>query len=282
MAFAEARYGDGGDVGCRHDIWMRRSRDGGRSFEESVCLCPSEGSRIWTNPVPVYDGQSGRLFLFYSDNPDNCRTENYLMYSDDWGNHWSAPQRMNGWLETGETPPPFHLAGPGHGIQLTRGEKAGRLIVPFWHRQWGPNRPASERGYCVSALYSDDHGESWHHTAYIGQACMANESRIVETKAGLRWVIRPIGPCRYTCQSSDGGITWTTPGPMALGPANNCNAGAISVEGKAGYGDMLLVSRISGLKRRENMEILISLDGGETFVDRLARAMRCQATVIYA
>ena len=28
LAFCEARYGSGGDSGCPHDIWMRRSTDG--------------------------------------------------------------------------------------------------------------------------------------------------------------------------------------------------------------------------------------------------------------
>ena len=269
-AFAEARHGNGGDAGCPHDIWMRRSRDGGRSFEENICLCSGEGGRVWTNPVPVYDSRSKRLFLFYSDNPDNQRTENFLIFSDDWGDTWSSPRRINACLETGEAPPPFHLAGPGHGLQLTGGERAGRLIVPFWHRQWGPDRPAGERGYCISALYSDDHGENWHSTAYIGRDCLANESRIVETREGLLWIIRPVQPCRYACRSLDGGATWTLPAPMPLGPANNCDAGAAGLRGKEEWGDMVLVSRVSALKRRENMEILISLDGGGTFVERMA------------
>lgn len=270
VAFAEARHGGGGDAGCPHDIWMRRSRNGGRSFTESVCLCPSDGRHVWTNPVPVYDRCAKRLFLFYSDNLDNHRTENYLISSDDWGESWSSPQRINHWLEEGKRALPFHLAGPGHGIQLTRGEHAGRLLVPFWHRQWGPDHPAAERGYCAFVLYSDDSGRTWRHTACTGHACQANEARIAETREGLLWIIRPIQPCRYASRSLDGGTTWSEPIPMSLGPANNCDAGAVSVTGKGGYEDMVLISRVSGLRKRENMEVLISLDGGESFVDRMA------------
>lgn len=31
LAFSEARSGEAGDAGCTHDLWMRKSTDGGRS-----------------------------------------------------------------------------------------------------------------------------------------------------------------------------------------------------------------------------------------------------------
>lgn len=272
LAFAEARRGKGGDADCTHDLWMRRSMDGGKTFEDNVCLCPGGENRCWTNPVPVYDEETNRMFLFYSDNLENRRTENFLIVSDDLGGAWSEPQKINEALESGADALPFHLAGPGHGLQLKRGPFAGRLIVPFWHRRHGVERPAGERGYCVSMLYSDDHGKTWHHTEPFGQACMANESRIAETRNGLLWVIRPGGsnPCRYESRSKDGGRTWSEPAPQATGPANNCDAGVTPIRGKAGYEDALLMSRVSWLERRRDMEILISMDGGRTFSGRMA------------
>lgn len=270
LAFSEARNGNAGDAGCTHDLWMRKSTDGGRTFAESAVLLSGAAGGCWTNPVPVYDEAGGKLFLFVSDNAGNCRTNNYILSSDDLGESWSQPEKINHLLETGEHPLPFHLAGPGHGIQLKRGAHAGRLIMPFWHRRYGVETPAAQRGYCISLLMSDDHGATWRHTNPMGERCMANETRMVETQEGLLWIVRPGGgnPCRYECRSVDGGESWSAPVPQAVGPANNCDAGAVSLSGKAGWEDMTLVSRVSAVERRWNMEILISTDGGRTFPER--------------
>lgn len=269
LVFSEARNGDGSDAGCTHFIFMRRSLDCGIHFEPNVCLLPGE---CWTNPVPIYDESTGRVYLFVSDNHGNCRTENYLLYSDDDGETWSKKAQINVLLESNSDPLPFHLAGPGHGICLTRGEYAGRLIVPFWHRRRGTEVPLEMRGYCASLIYSDDHGKTWHATDSIGQVCMANESRVVETEENLLWVIRPCTtqPCRFESRNTDGGITWSEPRPQAMSAANNCDAGAIRVCGKGEWANTVLISRISEMERRWNTEILISTDGGETFPMRFA------------
>lgn len=266
LVFSEARSGNAGDADCTHDLWMRRSTDGGRSFEESAVVVSGKEGGCWTNPVPVYDGETGRIFLFVSDNAGNCRTDNYFLYSDDLGKSWSEKVRINEMLEQDENPLPFHLAGPGHGIQL----RSGRLIMPFWHRRYGVEKPAQERGYCISLLMSDDHGATWRHAKTMGEACMANESRVVETEEGLLWIIRPGGknPCRYECRSTDGGDSWTEPAPQASSPANNCDAGACSLSAKSGWENMVLMSRVSEAERRWNMEILISADGGHTYPER--------------
>lgn len=271
LCFAEARYGNGGDAGCLHDLWMRKSVDGGRSFAPSVCLCPNEGVRSWTNPVPVYDEDTGRLFLFYSDNPENLRTENFYRFSDDLGESWSAPTDITEMLNRAAAPLPFHLAGPGHGTQLRGGARAGRLIVPFWHR-YGVDRPLEQRGYCVSMLYSDDHGATWSATETMGQDFLANESRIAQTQHDLVWIIRPglNNPGRYVSRSSDDGETWSKPEHLPVGPANNCDGGVMTCSGKPGWEDVLCFSRISWTEKRRDMEVLYSLDGGRSFAGRMA------------
>lgn len=267
LTFAEAREGDAGDANCPHSIWMRRSTDGGKTFEPNACLIPSQGKRSLTNPVAVYDGEINRLFLFYSENPDNLNTKNYIIFSDDFGCTWSQERPINHFLETDSHPMPLHLAGPGHGIQIKKGKFAGRLLMPFWHRRYGVETPAAQREYCVSLLFSDDHGETWKHTEYMGYECSANESRIVETRDGLLWVLRtgPGNLCRYASISKDGGTSWSKPSKMAIGAAKNCDAGVTQIWGKAGYDNMILVSRVSDRDKRRDMEILISYDGGVTF-----------------
>lgn len=270
LVFSEARYGKGSDAGQPHDIHMRRSTDGGRSFSENVCLIPSGGIHCWTNPVPVYDFQTKRLFLFYSDNPDNAKTVNFLIHSDDQGLTWSAPRQINDILEASENSPSLHLAGPGHGIQLKNGPWAGRLLLHFWHRYQSPKAPMAERGYSMSVLYSDDHGETWTRTRLNGFECFANESGIAETRRDLIRVIRGTVNTPFISRSEDGGLTWSNPHPAALPPANCCDMGVLHVGGKENFSDMVLVSRVSALEKRKDIEIRISYDGGKTFDDVLS------------
>lgn len=271
LAFSEAREGNGADADCVHSIHMRRSTDGGKSFGSSVCLYPGEKKSCWTNPVPVYDAVSKRLFLFISDNQENRRTKNYVVCSDDLGETWSSKRSIQDALENGPAHAAFHLAGPGHGIQITGGSHDGRLAVPFWHRSKGVEVPVKERGYCISMLYSDDHGETWQQTDCIGQEYLANESRIGQTADGLIWLIRsgPGNPCKYICKSCDGGDSWTKGIPLAVGAANCCDAGLACLSAKADYRNLVLLSRVSRLNYRRDMEILISPDGGNTFPERM-------------
>ena len=267
LAFSEAREGEAKDAGCIHHIDMRRSEDGGRSFSENRRLLSGDSGICWANPVPVYDAQINRLFLFVSNNKGNCQSDLYLLSSDDHGITWTDPQKINHVLSNEAEPLPFHLAGPGHGLQLRQGAHAGRLILPLWHRKYGVEKCARERGYCISLLYSDDHGNTWHHTAPSGQSCLANESRLVEMGKELCWLIRAGGQdCRrYACKSLDGGLTWTQPSPLPLPLARQCDAGAIVIHGKEAWEQMLLISRPSLPDRRSDMEILISLDQGQSF-----------------
>ena len=277
MVFAEAREGKAGDNGDAHSIMMRRSVDGGRSFDKDVCICPSEGKRCLSNPVPVYDEETGMVFLFYQECQNGletkyCGSDNYLMTSEDLGDTWSMPQKINSVWDAMSDVIPLRNGGPGHGIQIKKGPAAGRLMIPFWHRRYGAECPQKERGYCGSVLYSDDHGLTWQTTDYVNQECMTNESRIVETQSGLLRIIRggSSDPVRYGSFSTDGGVTWSRSTPLPMSPANNCDAGAISLWDKEGYEDMVLVSRLAEKERRWNIEILISYDGGNTFPDKMA------------
>lgn len=272
LAFAEARYGRGDDAGEAHDIVMRRSEDGGRSFEPSVTLISGEGRHCYTNPTPVYEVASGKLFLFYCDNIGNSHTENFVVASSDGGHGWTQPQSLSDELNSFSAPLTFHLFGPGHGIQLRGGAFDGRLLMPVWHRK-AVDAPLEQREYCASLIMSDDNGETWRQMApFTGRICRANESRIAQTADGsLLWMLRPaVIPCRWSCRSVDGGETWTEPTPMSDGPAANCDAGLIGLSCGNGYEDTVVLSRISRLDRRENMELLFSRDGGRTFTGRMS------------
>ena len=112
LAFGEARYGRGADCGEPHDIVMRRSEDGGRSFEPSVTLVSSLGRRCLSNPVPIHDSQTGKTFLFYNDNEYNRRTDCYIIESVDGGKTWSSPVDITADLCKYSEPLEFHVHAP--------------------------------------------------------------------------------------------------------------------------------------------------------------------------
>ena len=264
LVFAEARHGDGSDSDCPHDIVMRKSTDGGLTFSETLCVLSSKDGSCWINPSPVFDEETGRLFLFYVENIGNMHTHSFVIHSDDFGDSWSESTEITELFET-----TFNLSGPGHGIQIKQGEHKGRLLMQFWHRLKGIEIPVMEREYCVSLLYSDDHGESWHHSKYFGVELLANESRIVETQKGLLWNARTKEKIQCVSRSRDGGNTWSEFAVCSLPRAKSCDVGAVSVWDKEGFDDMVLMSRISDYDQRRNMRIEISYDGGESFTDGL-------------
>lgn len=265
MVFAEARYGDGSDADCPHDIRMRKSTDGGRSFGEERIVCPAEGRLCWINPCPIWDEVANRVFLFYEENLGNTHTRLYLIYSDDCGESWSAAREL-----TDAVGVDFTLTGPGHGICLKRGPRKGRLLMPLWHRGSDVTLPADKRGYCVSLLSSDDRGESWQWSGTQFGEAHANESRLTETEEGILWHLRTKSDCSRTSRSVDGGETWSETAILPIPPAKSCDSGAVSLCGKAGYENTFLLARVSHPEKRRDMEIQISTDGGVTFAERFA------------
>jgi hypothetical protein len=143
-------------------------------------------------------------------------------------------------------------------------------LLQIWHRLGSTKIPRTERGYCTSLLYSDDHGESWHTAKPIGQALCCNESRLCETKEGLLWTLRAFDMQHAYSRSSDGGQSWSEPCVMPLPPANVCDAGLLALQEVGAYADTVLFSRITSTEKgeRKNLEICLSTDGGQSFPQR--------------
>ncbi len=259
LIFAEARHGKGGDANCAHDIYMKKSVDGGKSFLDNRNLLDSFGKICYVNPVPVYDKNIDRLFLFYAINKVNTATENYYIFSDNKGDSWSDPVDITVSLQNGGMP--FNLPGPGHGIQL----KNGRLLIPFWHRKFGPETELEKRGYCLSMLYSDDHGANWSQNGFFGEACLANESRIAETSDSLIWNARTFSQNRFEAKSLDGGLSWSEFTVSPLPPAVPCDASIVGLNAENSYENTVLFSHVSSTEERKDMEICISLNGGKSY-----------------
>lgn len=164
LAFAEGRVHDCGDAGDI-DIVVRRSTDGGHTWGP-LTVVDDGGGDTHGNPAPVVDHATGRVLLAETYNPGRtdaracaapCVRTPHLRHSDDDGRTWSAARPL-----AAEIRPPhwnaWYATGPGHGLQVTRGPHAGRLVV-------GVNAETRSGGritaHHAALAVSDDHGAHW-------------------------------------------------------------------------------------------------------------------------
>ncbi len=213
LAFTEARQNSALDNGAI-DTVMKRSTDAGDTWSDLKLI------NYWSNfneevkfgnPTAVFDNETGKVFLTYTNNTQlNNGYRLFYRESDNGGLNWSEPFRLSDSVKG--------ILGPGHGIQMTRGIYAGRLIIPTY----------SSIG-CF-AMYSDDNGETW---LMGGTAGYGNECEILELENGtLHMLLRtnvslgtnhPPQHVLYAL-SDDGGMTWTEvlehpeiPTPIVMG-----------------------------------------------------------------
>ncbi|MFC4009301.1 exo-alpha-sialidase [Nonomuraea purpurea] len=156
LAFAERRNrNDCSDYGA-FDIVMRRSVDDGQEWQDSKVVLASEpGAMLQGNATVVADSE-GPVFLFSTSEPSATvhrpRTPKVQVSTDD-GVTWSEPRDLSNVIKAPAGAGDWFAVGPGHGIQLTRGDHVGRLVVPVYFTV-GTQQS-------VRLIYSDDHGATW-------------------------------------------------------------------------------------------------------------------------
>lgn len=273
LAFCEGRVESGDDT--PHHLLLKRSSDRGATWSQSIFIERSERGECFANPTPVVDGRTGRVFLFYALNVANARTQLLCRTSDDEGISWSARRDLTSLFDADPLKRPFHLPGPGHGIQT----KAGRLIVPVWHRlplklPSGKPVDSKERQYATSLLLSDDGGQHWHAGQFTAAEFFANESRVVELAGGdLLLNARSAGfgdkgiKRRLLARSGDHGETWKTQAwNEALPETTACDGGFLRLtHGAAATQDWLLFSWPNHPAKRIAMTVCLSRDGGHSW-----------------
>lgn len=211
LAYCEARMGSGGDWDLI-DIQMRRSNDGGRTWQPSETLVHHtdfEDGGVH-NFVMIVDHITGGLHALFGVNYARV----FSMYSTDHGRSFSNPLEITDVFADFRAEYNWKVCatGPGHGIQLQN----GRLLVPVWLSTGegaGGHRPS-----VITSMYSDDHGKSWQAGAIIAQhdPRIVNPSETVAVELSDGRVLFNIRSesrehRRLTAISPDGANQWSMP-----------------------------------------------------------------------
>lgn len=232
LIFAEKRRSGIADVGYI-DIVMTRSTDKGETWQPEVLLFGGN-NESHADPTTLVDEVEGKIYLFFLRD----KKQFYVMTSTDNGYSWTGPNSIHSQVVRPEwdrfknsanvvNSPPDSVSkkedwdkhwvqsygiGPGSaGICLSKGVKAGRLMVPARHKEISP------QGKTVTAthfFYSDDKGETWK----IGSNCIGEwggEAQFVELANGEVMVNARNGNLSDSTNikrkiniSKDGGESW--------------------------------------------------------------------------
>ncbi|MFH9706867.1 exo-alpha-sialidase [Streptomyces luteogriseus] len=281
LAFAEGRVlncGDAADI----DIVLKRSTDGGRTWGPLQVVTEGAGD-THGNPAPVVDRGTGRILLAETYNTGRtdagnctvpCDRTPHLQHSDDDGRTWSKPRDLSDEILP-EHWNSWYATGPVHGIQLTRGRHAGRLVFGVNTETWNGSRVSANH---AALVVSDDGGDSWRvgatDTWHIGPDGVfrqkPSEVTLTERADGALLVSgreqdgTDLGHRSQTL-STDGGDSFVTPFrdlPDLYTP---------QVQGATlRLGDRMLLSAPADPDRRRTMMVRSSYDGGRTWesVDR--------------
>ncbi|WP_431906668.1 exo-alpha-sialidase [Nonomuraea jabiensis] len=264
------------DAGPR-DLLVRRSPDGGDTWEPTRTLVASVGGQSWGNPAFVVDRLTGGIFLFYMLStrlPENTscsgdKGDLFMISSADGGLTWSAPRAMSGLFDRFPYEWTLHGPGPGHGIQLDN----GRLLLNCAHRREVTGNTVTERRYGVASIYSDDHGQTWHATGEVpvSAAYPINEARLIQRSDGTVLVNGRAAAGgnrqRIVSVSADRGLSWSPPRlDGATGTFNAVDASLLRYTGGPGTSEVsrVLFSRPDS-PVRTNLTVSISYDDAHSF-----------------
>jgi sialidase-1 len=265
LAFAERRDRELGDLG-NFDIVYARSTDGGCTWSRYRVL-GNDGQNRVSNPVPIVDQFTGKILLFSVVTPRSKSGHGkglYMQTSSNEGLSFSSllarPVRPLGHYKGG-------LTGPGHAIQLSVTHK-GRLIVPLGYK-------TSKGLYGAYAIYSDDHGATWH-TGFDQQDTSGKndlmEGTIAELPNGklfisfrLKHDLAKAGTARVYAYSSDGGESLDASFRRLPLRIVSVQGSALGLKGS--HHNQLLFSAPSDTRRnlRRDMSIFVSTSGGRSW-----------------
>lgn len=270
LALVEGRKNSAHDTGVV-DMLGKISTDGGNTWSETRTFFSFKDEiGKYGNPTVVLDKATGILNIVHMSATKSTGF-NYNTYNiqgkikSDLTFEWSEPINISLPKDKNAKKGGSDgvrsdtlMVGPGKGVQIDRGEYAGRLIVP-----------ASNNGNSF-VMYSDDHGLSWTRGANAGsgnecEAAVLNDGEVV-------MVVRANTGCsnyhprqfQRLSYSSDGGQSWyeTTKNTSLRTPI--CMSSVyVSEKGE------LLLGYPDSFHTRVNLSVAKSKDGGQTFDTKL-------------
>lgn len=270
LAFCEGRQSRSDHA--ENDIIVKRSADGGGSWS-AASIVASEGKDSLNDPSVVVDRDSGNIVLHYTRFVEGYHTDravpgytdphasrNYVTISADDGISWSAP------LDTTEKVkrPDVRAAVVtcGVGIQMRRGEHAGRLVHAVY--QFG-GTVAREAYVC----FSDDGGATWERGGLVlaEDGDRAGEPQVVELADGrIMMNTRTRNKLRKVAVSEDGGETFSNfaDDPVLIEPP--CQGSILRYSDPLdGEPSRILFSNPASQTERANGTLRLSLDEGATW-----------------
>ena len=281
LSIVAGRKCDKGPQGCqddvgRHDILVKRSDDGGKSFGNAV-LVHSEtvGNRtvVIGNPAAVLDETTGRITLLF------CRNNTFVLltYSDTNGATWAPPTDITasvkhhtwGWYATTFSAIQLKHQDPNNG-------KNGRLVVCCDHQT---NYTFKDDGHGTFSyshlLYSDDGGAQWkiggvsptRTTNECAVAELSNGTLVVNSRNYVDQMSHTTPTHRAISWSNDGGeslsdayFAKSLPDPICEGAMTTDKAGNMLVFTHPNPGPTC-----RGQCARDHMSVFSSVDGGVTW-----------------
>ena len=260
IAFSEARLAGIADNGTI-DIVARVSDDGGNTFGP-IFLAARYGENTLNNPAPVYDRDTGVLWLLLNGNLKDDGEAKVLhegagrtvvcASSADGGLTWSPLSDLTPQVKRPDWT--WYAMGPCHGAQL----KSGRLIVPCNH---AVKKPEGGSGpYISHVIYSDDHGKTWQIGGDVGEN--TNECSLAQLPDGRLYInMRSYHGkgVRAAAWSEDEGASWHDLRLDAQLPDPVCQGSVLWANG------VLYFSNAADAHEREKLTIRKSTDGGVTW-----------------
>lgn len=249
----------------RKTLW--RSEDGGKTFVSDTTY-PINSYSSWglqvdetTGDVLKFDSKFGATF-------SEKEAHSIMWRSKDHGRTWveekiGREKDVNGWYSW--------EGGCETGITLRYGEKKGRLLrATRTFVEYVNIRPTRDYAYS-SAIFSDDHGKTWHASAPF-PIDATGEATLVELSDGCIYYNsrRHLNSYnRVIAWSYDGGENWVEPEECKFLPdgPRDTEYGLMGglVRLPLENHDILIFSNVDSPSGRRNSTVWASFDGGKTW-----------------
>ncbi|MBQ7638421.1 MAG: exo-alpha-sialidase [Clostridia bacterium] len=227
------------------DIGMTKSRDGGKTWSETIIAASGMGRNTMNNPCMISDGE--KVHFFYCENYKRL----FYSVSVDAGESFSPSKELTDDIDRLSKNRFWSVlaCGPGHGLRL----KDGSLIIPMWFACNKTDMFAHHPSF-ISVLRIEKGCKELHLSKRIDEGTLVDPSEccVAETGDGKLVInIRNENKIRRRSLSfsSDGGKNWTDPVFCEDMPDPVCCAGMCE------FGEDILFTNCSSETARENLTL---------------------------